>query len=157
MQIKCPVPQCGHENPIEALRCVGCGTNLQAYSRLLLMPDDLFNRGLSLAQGGHFQQAEQCLQTALLFNSKDIEATLLLAEVRALQGSEAAASMFERALEKGSSDPRLIKIIATLQGELKAPASNSQAEAGSKEPDQSKTVPSSAFTKQRPKNKRRRR
>jgi len=116
VKIKCPIPRCGQENPPDAIHCSLCGTNLQAYGRLLLMPDDLFNRGLSFSQGGHFQQAEQCLQSALLFNPRDVEVTLLLAQVQALQGDNAAATAtFARAMEKSSSDPRLMNIAATLQ------------------------------------------
>ena len=110
------MPQCGYENPSDVTHCSSCGTNLRAYSRLLLMPDDLFNRGLSLAQGGHFQQAEQCLQAALLFRSRDIEALLLLAKVQALQGNDATASAtLGRAVEKDIGDPHLEKMVATLQ------------------------------------------
>lgn len=116
MKIKCPIPQCGQENPLEAARCSSCGASLKAYGKLLLMSDDLFNRGLSLSQGGHFQQAEQCLQATVLFNPRDVEATLLLAHVQALQEDiPAAAATLARALEKGISDLRLEKTAAALQ------------------------------------------
>lgn len=80
------------------------------------MPDDLFNRGLTFSQGGHFQEAEQCLQSALLFNPRDLEATLLLAQVQALQGNDMAAhATFVHTREKGNNDPRLANIVAALQ------------------------------------------
>jgi Flp pilus assembly protein TadD len=80
------------------------------------MSDDLFNRGLSLAQGGHFQQAEQCLQTAVLFSPRDVEATLLLSHVQALQDdTAAAAATLERAHERGIRDPHLEKTATALQ------------------------------------------
>lgn len=116
MQIKCPILQCGYENPPEAVRCLSCGANLKTYGRLLLMPDYWFNQGLTLAQNGYFQQAEQFLQATLLFRSWDVEAMLLLAQVQALQGiDEAAAATFERASEKGTNDPHLKNLMTTLQ------------------------------------------
>ncbi len=102
------------------------------------MSDDLFNRGLSLSQGGHFQQAEQCLQTAVLFSPRDVEATLLLAHVQALQDDAAAATAtLARALEKGLRDPRLEKTAAALQqilAEAQADASRPAAAASSPQP-----------------------
>jgi tetratricopeptide (TPR) repeat protein len=116
VKIKCPIPQCGQENLLDAAHCSSCGTNLQAYSRLLLMPDDLFNRALAFSQGGHFQQAEQYLQSALLFNPRDWEALLLLAQLQTLQGNTVAATeTFARVMEKASNDPRLNSIAMALQ------------------------------------------
>jgi Tfp pilus assembly protein PilF len=83
------------------------------------MPDDLFNRGLSFSQGGHFQQAEQYLQSALLFNPRDQETLLLLAQVQALRGNRpAATATFARVLEKGINDPRLQNIAVILQAAI---------------------------------------
>jgi hypothetical protein len=80
------------------------------------MPDYLYNQGLDLAQHGHFAQAEQYLQAALLFQSYDVEAMLLLAEVQALQGhGETAAATLERAVERGTGGARLGQIQSTLQ------------------------------------------
>jgi len=80
------------------------------------MPDDLFNRALTFSQGGHFQQAEQYLQSALLFNPRDWEALLLLAQVQALQGnSMAATETFARVMAKAGNDPRLTSIAMSLR------------------------------------------
>ena len=80
------------------------------------MPDDLFNRALTFSQGGRFQQAEQYLQSALLFNPRDGEALLLLSQVQALQGNSIAATeTFARVMEKASNDPRLKSIAMSLQ------------------------------------------
>jgi hypothetical protein len=119
MKVRCPIPQCGNENSLDDVRCSACGTNLQAYHRALLMPDDLFNRGLSLSQEGHFQQAEQCLQSAVLFSPRDVEALLLIAHVQALQENfTASAATLARVLEKGTREPRLETILTVLQQTL---------------------------------------
>lgn len=63
---------------------------MQAYSRLLFLPDYLFNRGLDHAHRHELAQAESVLQAALAFNPKDGEALLLLAAVQCEAGSPAA-------------------------------------------------------------------
>lgn len=112
------------------------------------MPDDLFNRGLSFSQGGHFQQAEQYLQSALLFNPRDQETLLLLAQVQALRGNRPAATeTFTRVLEKGINDPRLQTIAVALQAAIGPEATDKPVETAVAAHDQPSQPPAKTGTK----------
>lgn len=128
MNIKCPIMNCGHENPPEATHCASCGAKVQAYHRLLLFSDYLFNEGLTLAQSGHFDHAEQHLRAATLLRSNDAETWLLLAEVQILQGHlKAAAQTLTYAANKCANQEALLVSISRLQALLEQHVTAAQA------------------------------
>lgn len=132
MNIKCPIPDCGCENPPEAARCQRCGANLQAYSRLLFLPDYLFNRGLNHAHRGELVQAESALQAALAFNPKNGETLLLLAAVQSAVGSPAAAvtlTQADQVVGEGTPWKAQIGVLKTLLEEAQNPPLSAHAAA----------------------------
>lgn len=110
MKIRCPIPECGHENDAEVIRCPACGAYVQPYHRLMLLPDHLFNLGIAAAQENDLVMGERYLEATLAFSPRDVEAMLALAEVQALRGHAAGALVtLDQAAQLAANNPALME------------------------------------------------
>jgi len=82
---------CGVDNDPDADTCVGCGTPLQAYSRLSAYPGHLFNQGLAAAKQGEIGHARDLFAAVVGWCPMDMEARNALAMACLASGDTDAA------------------------------------------------------------------
>jgi len=104
MKIRCPNANCGTENEVPVMVCLGCGTDLRAYAIALKFNDLCFNNALQLAGAGDHAAALREIEVCLKFKPGDDEAALLSGKINwAIDNKKTARQIWDY-LVSNSSD-----------------------------------------------------
>jgi hypothetical protein len=77
--VRCPLPRCGAENPLDADRCSRCGLPVRGYATLSTYAAYLFNQGLGAAREGRLGRAREYFAAVVHWCPADTEARNALA------------------------------------------------------------------------------
>lgn len=98
--LPCPIPNCGHNNEIDATVCAKCGEDLTSFAKLYFLPAYYYNQGLKAAQNGQLDEAIKNLQVSVSLDPSEIDTLVVLGKVSAINGNyERAIEYWQQALE----------------------------------------------------------
>lgn len=114
--LTCPMARCRAANVASADVCVGCGTPLANYSRMVAHGAQLFNRGLAAAADHRMSEARDLFAAVVLWFPTDLVARNAYALACYCQSDKAAARRsWQAVLERSPRDERAIRGMLLLE------------------------------------------